>query len=94
MVHIAFVDGDIEVPAELIAEGLGVPVEQLGGLMRTGAVTSRSEHGVDEDAGRHRLTFFHSGRRLRLIVDSDGRLIRQMAIDVGDRPLPSALRRP
>lgn len=93
MTHIAFVDGDIEVPAELIAEGLGVPVAQLRPLMRAGAISSRCELGVDEDAGRHRLTFFHEGRRLRLIVDGNGRLIRRMAIDVGDRPLPSALRR-
>lgn len=94
MNHVAFIDGDIEVPAELIAEGLGLPVAELPGLLRSGAITSRCERGVDEDAGRHRLTFFHSGRRLRLVVGDDGRVMRQMVIDVGDRPLPAALRRP
>lgn len=94
MTHVAFIDGEIEVPAELIAEGLGLPVAELTGLLRSGAITSRSERGVEEDAGRHRLTFFHGGRRLRLIVGDDGRVIKQMVIDVGDRPLPEALRRP
>jgi len=94
VVHVGFVDGCIEVPAELIAEGLGVPVVELPGLLRSGAITSRSELGVDEDAGRHRLTFFHRGRRLRLIVGSDGCVIRRMVVDLGDHPLPPALHRP
>lgn len=92
--QIAMVDGDFEVPAELIAHGLDVPLEELLGLMRTGAVTSRCERGIEQDAGHHRLTFFHKARRLRLIVDSDGRLIRRTAIDAGDLPVQSALRRP
>lgn len=92
MGQITISDGDIEVPAGLIAEGLGVPVEQVQALMRAGTITSRCEHGVGEDAGRHRLTFFHRGLRLRFIVDSNGLVIRRMAIDVGDGPLSSALR--
>jgi hypothetical protein len=63
-------------------------------LKRAGAITSRSERGIGEDAGLYRLTFFHAGRRLRLIVDSAGRVIRRNAIDFGDRSLPAALRRP
>ena len=37
--------------------------------MRKGETTSLSERGVNEDAGRYRLTFFHNSRRFRLIVD-------------------------
>jgi hypothetical protein len=94
LARIAFVDGDIEVPAELIAEGLGVPLVQMRTLMSTGAITSRYESGVNHDAGRYRLTFFWGGRRFRLIIDGEGRVIRRTAIDFGDRPLPQALRRP
>jgi len=94
MARIAFVEGDIEVEAELIAQGLGLTVSQLKELMRGGAITSRCERGVDDDAGRHRLTFFHKSRRLRLVIDSEGRLVQRTAIDFGDRPLPPTLRRP
>jgi hypothetical protein len=90
---VAFINGDIEVPAELIAEGLGVSVAQMRGLMSAGAITSRCESGVDDDAGRHRLTFFCGARRFRLIVDDEGRVIRRSAVDFGKRPLPLALRR-
>ena len=92
MAQIAFADGDIEVPAELIAKGLGVPLARMQTLMRAGAITSRCESGVDDDAGRHRLTFFCGGRRFRLIIDDEGRVIRRTAIDFGDRPLPQTLR--
>jgi hypothetical protein len=34
------------------------------------------------------------GRRLRLIIDREGRLIRQSVIDFGSYPLPPAMRRP
>jgi hypothetical protein len=94
LARIAFIDGDIEVPAELVAEGLGVSLQQMQTLMRAGTITGRCESGVDHDAGRHRLTFFCGGRRFRLIIDGEGRIIRWTAIDFGDRPLPQALRRP
>jgi hypothetical protein len=94
MTRNAFAGGGIEVEAGLVAEGLGLPVSQMKELMREGAITSRCERGADGDAGRHRLTFFHKSRRLRLVIDSEGRLVRRTAIDFGDRPLPPALRRP
>ena len=92
--EIAFIDRDIEVPAELIAEGLGVSLAQMQTLMRAGKITGRCESGIDDDAGRHRLTFFCGGRRFRLVIDGEGRVIRRTAIDFGDRPLPQALHRP
>jgi hypothetical protein len=53
-------------------------------FMHEGKLTSRCEHGVDEDAGRYRLTFFHENRRLRLITDSTGQIIRRSLIDFGN----------
>ena len=94
LARIAFVDGHIEVPAELIAEGLGVSLSEVQKLMRAARITGRCESGIEDDAGRYRLTFFCGGRRFRLIIDGEGRVIRRTAVDFGDRPLPQALRRP
>jgi hypothetical protein len=84
----------ILVEAAIIAEGLGLAASRMPALIRSGEVTSICERGVGEDQGRYRLTFFHAGKRLRLVVDSEGRLIRRSTIDFGDRPLPPRLRRP
>ena len=94
MARIAFVDGDIEVPAELIAEGLGLSLAQMQALLRSARITGRCESGIDDDAGRRRLTFFCGARRFRLIIDGEGHVIRRTTINFGDRPLPPALRRP
>lgn len=84
----------IEVDAGLIGRGLGLEPAQVPALMRAGKITSRCERGRDADAGRYRLTFFHGGRRLRLVIDEAGRVLQQAVVAFGDRPLPAALRRP
>jgi len=61
-------------------------------MMRKGEITSLCERGMNEDAGRYRLTFFHKSRRFRLIVDRSGTVIRRSIVDFGDRPLPAAMR--
>jgi hypothetical protein len=89
------IGGDaIAIDAHVIGAGLGLEPEAVVDLMRRGAITGVCEQGVDDDAGRHRLTFFYAGRRLRLIVADDGRIVRRSLIDFGDRPLPAGLRRP
>lgn len=93
MAEIEFRDAAIEIDAATIAEGLNLAPSEVQDLMRRGAITSLCERGSGDDAGRYRLTFFHGGRRLRLVVDEDGRLIQRSAIDFGDRPLPAGLRR-
>ena len=79
-------DGVIQVDASIVGQSLGLEPLQVQNLMREGKLTSSCERGVDEDAGRYRLTFFHEGRRLRLITDNDGRIIRRSLIDFGNRP--------
>jgi len=93
MPEIKFQDGAIEIEASVLGEGLGLEPSCVPELLRNGAITSRCERGVDEDEGRFRLTFFHAGRRLRLVVDTAGRILQHTSIDYGDRPLPGALRR-
>jgi hypothetical protein len=93
MSEIEIQDGTIQVDASVLGECLGVEPPHVPELLRSGAITSRYEHGIGEDEGRFRLTFFHAGRRLRLIVDAGGRILQRSSIDYGDRALPGALRK-
>ena len=83
----------IEIDAVIVAEGLGIVASHVPVMMRNGEITSLCERGTGQDTGRHRLTFFYKGKRLRVIVDDEGRLIRRSTIDFGRRPLPPLLRR-
>jgi hypothetical protein len=94
MKPIAFEDGTIEVPAELVAEGLGIEPPRLRTGMREGKITGRSERGIDDDTGRYRLTFFSEHRRFRLIIDESGTILQRSTLDFGDAPVPRSTRRP
>jgi uncharacterized protein DUF6522 len=75
---VTFLNGEFRVDAEIVAEGLGLsPAIVLAG-MRQRRITSLCERGVDEDAGRYRLTFFYAQRRLRLVVDEAGIIIERL----------------
>ncbi len=79
-------DGEtFNVDAALIAESLGIDASQVQPLMREGRITSRCERGIDTDAGRYRLTFFHGRLRALLTVDATGALIsRAIEADSGE----------
>jgi hypothetical protein len=62
-------------------------------MMRKGEITSLCERGVNEDAERYRLKFFHKSRRFRLVVDGTGSVIQRSTVDFGDRPLPESMLR-
>jgi hypothetical protein len=94
MVEITVHNSAVEISADLVADGLSVAPQEVPLLMRAGEITSLHEQGVDRDAGRSRLTFFYKGKRFRIVIDANGHVIRRSTIDFGDRPLPSALRRP
>lgn len=69
-------DGEtFTVDATLIAKSLGVGVNLVQPLMREGKITSRCERGIDRDAGRYRLTFFHGRRCLSFVIDESGEII-------------------
>jgi hypothetical protein len=84
-------DGTIQIDASIIGRDLGLEPFEVQRLMHEGKLTSSCERGVDEDAGRFRLTFFHENRRLRLITDNTGRIIRRSLVDFGDHPPPVRL---
>jgi hypothetical protein len=78
-------DGDIEIDADALAEGLKTDVTKLRSGLRTGSITSRCERGVGEDEGRFRLTFFSDQIQFRLIVDKGGTVLQSSIINFGDK---------
>lgn len=91
--QIEIVDGDILIDAELLAPLLDVAAADIPRLMRTEAITSICERGVDAHEGQYRLSFFYRNRRVRLSVAPTGQVLQRMTVDFGDRALPPQLRR-
>jgi hypothetical protein len=92
MSRITIRDGALEIEASIVAQGLELEPSSVQAMMRKGEISCLSEHGVDKDAGRYRLTFFHKSRRFCLIVDGSGTIIQRSTINFGDRPLPASMR--
>lgn len=63
------------VDAAMLSDAFDIPADRVQPLMREGHITSRSEIGQDDDAGRWRITFFYNGRALRLTVDETGTVL-------------------
>src|SRR5690242_3916201 len=85
---------EIVVDAQLLGDLLDIPPADVPALMRARSITSMCERGVDAHAGQYRLSFFYRNRRARLSVGGDGHILRQSAIDFGDRPLPASMHKP
>lgn len=94
MKPVEFENGAVEIDAFVIAEGLGIAVPLLRKQMRAGKITGLSERGIDDDGGRHRLTFFSEHRRFRVVVDESGAIIQRSTLNFGDSPLPKSVRKP
>ncbi|MFN7165994.1 MAG: DUF6522 family protein [Pannonibacter sp.] len=84
---------DMTLDAADIGQGLGLPASEVINLMRTGKITGRLYKGEGEDAGTFACVFFHANRRLTLVVDEAGTLLRRSKVDFGTMPLPRAMRR-
>jgi hypothetical protein len=78
--------GDFVIDAALLAEAFALSQDEVKAQMRTGTITSRCEAGVDDDAGRWRLTFFRGDRALRLTVDAAGDVLSRATFPVAPRP--------
>ncbi|MBN9050815.1 MAG: hypothetical protein J0H78_15235 [Rhizobiales bacterium] len=76
----------IEVDATLIAAAFDLTPDQVMRELRQGIITSRSEHGIDTDAGRRRLTFFRGRKRVRIVLDAEGMVLQQTSLDLGEPP--------
>jgi hypothetical protein len=93
MKPIEFENGDVQIDASIVAEGLGLTPLLLREEMRAGRITSLAERGVDADLGRHRLTFFSKHRRFRVVIDAAGAIIQRSAVDFGQAALPKSARK-
>jgi hypothetical protein len=68
-------DGAITVQAELIATGLGLSIDALLRNLRAGVIFQTMERGIDEDAGRLRITFRYRNRRFQVVTDGSGQTV-------------------
>jgi hypothetical protein len=94
MAVVEFEQGTLSIDATVIGRGLNVEPSLVQGQMREGKITVLCERGVNDDAGRHRLTFFYKNRRFRLIVDEEGNAVQRSTVDFGNQPLPASMRKP
>ncbi len=62
----------VEIDAAIVAGGLGLMLADFRRLMEHRKVSVLCERGIGEDAGLYRASFYHGGKRVRLVVDSDG----------------------
>ena len=69
----------IEVDAAAVAALLGLHPAEFRKLMQAGKIATLCERGVDADAGRFRATFYYRGKRARLVLSGDGRVLAQEA---------------
>lgn len=83
---ISLSNGDITIDAEALAPKLGPTVRALKENMAKGLVTSVAETGVDEDAGRTRLTFRYRARVWRVVMEADGNADRSPVSAVKPKP--------
>ena len=87
---ITIADGEITVDAELLAPKLGLSAEALKAEMRKGTVSSVAETGIDEDAGRTRVTFRYRTRAWTVVVEPDGTLRDRLSIMLVESLAPPA----
>lgn len=82
---------DFVIDASLLADTFGLSQDEIRARMRAETITSRCEEGVDEDAGRWRLTFYYGDRACRLIVDAAGKVLTRANFPARTgRPNPAA----
>lgn len=77
---VTMTDSGATIDAHDLGPLLGLAPSEVPDKMRAGEITSLSEEGADEDAGRIRLTFWYAGQRVRLICDEDGTVIKTTRI--------------
>jgi hypothetical protein len=77
---------DFVIDVAILQDAFGLSQDEIKVRMRNGAITSRCEAGIDEDAGRWRLTFHHDNRACRFIVDEAGTVLTSATFPIKIRP--------
>jgi hypothetical protein len=70
------------IAAPELARALGLTEDAVRAGLRDGSITSRCEAGIDEDAGRWRLTFRGGGRACRFVVDAEGNILTRSGFPI------------
>lgn len=63
---------EIEIAAAPIATALDLPVDMFLQLLKQHKINQLCERGTGEDAGLYRASFYHAGKRVRVVLDRDG----------------------
>jgi len=91
--QVEITNGDIVIDAGLLGGLLGIAAAEIPTLLRTRAITSICEQGVDAHQGEYRLSFFYKNRRARVSIDERGRVLRRSVVDFGEPTSRRSLRR-
>ncbi|MFC5570235.1 DUF6522 family protein [Lysobacter yangpyeongensis] len=67
----------IEIDGARIARGLGLDVATFRQLMADRKITVLCERGTGEDSGFWRASFYHGERRVRVVVDGEGKVVAE-----------------
>lgn len=94
MSRVEFEQDAVRIDAASVAAGFAIKPALIQHLMHEGKITSLCERGVDRDVGTFRLSFFHGGRRLRLVVDAAGNVIERSVANIRRRGRHTAPREP
>ena len=65
----------IEIDAAPVARALGLEEAAFLRLLEQRKITQLCERGTGEDEGLYRASFYHRGRRARVVVDAQGQRI-------------------
>lgn len=65
---------EIVVPAAPIAQALELDVAQFLLLLEQRKIDQLCERGTDEDEGLYRASFYHAGKRARVVVNRQGQI--------------------
>ena len=66
---------EIAVDGAAVARALGLDVAAFRRLMDDRKITVLCERGTGDDAGLYRATFYLEGKRARLVLDGEGRVV-------------------
>lgn len=67
----------VEIDGAIVADGLELPVVEFRRLMELRKIRVLCERGTAEHVGLYRATFYHEGKRVRLVVDCYGNPVQE-----------------
>ncbi|MFY1706855.1 DUF6522 family protein [Tritonibacter scottomollicae] len=82
MTEVSMSEAGVVVDATLVAKAFGIAPDVVRQEMRDGTITSQSETGVAEDAGRMRVTFYREDRVFRLVIAETGEILSRATFPV------------